>query len=201
MRRKAYRGSDIEFGYFGLPPDMCTGSSIMPQKNNPDVLELVRARTSRVMACAQAVMDIIKGLPSGYNRDLQEAKEPFMLGLTITRASLRIMALLVAGLKVNREALRRGFTPAVFAADHALSMVARGMPFRDAYHYVKKHPDEFGGLDPARAIALKTHVGATAGLDFAGMARQLAAERAFVSAEKRRYFKAISRLLRVPYPM
>ena len=172
----------------------------MPQKNNPDVLELVRARAARVMACAQAVMDIIKGLPSGYNRDLQETKEPFMLGLTMTRASLRIMASLVAGLKVNREALRRGFTPAVFAADHALGLVARGMPFRDAYHYVKKHLEEFRGLDPAKAIALKTHVGATAVLDFIDMARQLAAERAFVSAEKRRFFKAISRLLRVPYP-
>ena len=188
-----------EFGYFGLPPDMCTGSSIMPQKNNPDVLELVRARAARVMACAQAVMDIIKGLPSGYNRDLQEAKEPFMLGLTMTRASLRIMAPLVAGLKINREALRRGFTPAVFAADHALKLVARGMPFRDAYHYVKKHLNELDGLDPARAIALKTHIGATAGLDFADMARLLAAERAFASAEKRRYFKTISRLLRVTY--
>lgn len=189
-----------EFDYFGLPPDMCTGSSIMPQKNNPDVLELVRARAARVMACVQAVMNIIKGLPSGYNRDLQETKEPFMLGMTMTRASLQIMAPLVAGLKVNREALRRGFTPAVFAADHALSLVARGMPFRDAYHYVKKHLDELDGLDPARAIALKKHAGATAGLDFTGMARQLATERTFASGEKRRYFKIISRLLRVPYP-
>ncbi|MDD5678302.1 MAG: argininosuccinate lyase [Kiritimatiellae bacterium] len=190
-----------EFDYFSLSPDMCTGSSIMPQKNNPDVLELVRARTARVMACNQTVMDIIKGLPSGYNRDLQETKEPFMLGMTMTRASLRIMASLVAGLKINREALRRGFTPAVFAADHALSLVARGMPFRDAYHYVKKHLDELDDLDPDRAIALKTHAGATAGLDFAGMARQLAAERASAENEKRRYFKTISRLLRIPYPM
>ena len=124
-----------------------------------------------------------------------------MLGLAMTRASLRIMAPLVAGLEVNRAALRRGFTPAVFAADHALGLVARGMPFRDAYHYVKKHLEDFGGLDPVKAIALKTHVGATAGLDFAGMASQLAADRTFVSAEKRRFFKAISRLLRAPYPM
>ena len=75
------------------------------------------------------------------------------------------------------------------------------MPFRDAYQHVKKHLGEFEGLEPAKAIAMKTHVGATAGLEFAGMARQLAVERAFVSAERRRFFKAISRLLRVPYPM
>ncbi len=190
-----------EFGYFSLPPDMCTGSSIMPQKNNPDVLELVRARASRVMACSQTTMDIVKGLPSGYNRDLQEAKEPFMLGLTMTRASLRIMTPLIAGLKINRQALRRGFTPAVFATDHALSLVARGMPFRDAYNHVKQHLEELEGLDPARAIALKTHVGAPAGLNFGGMAGQLAAERKFAAAEKRRFYRAVSSLLRAPYPL
>lgn len=190
-----------EFGYFGLPPEMCTGSSIMPQKNNPDVLELVRARAARVMACTQAIMDIVKGLPSGYNRDLQETKEPFMLGLAITRASLQIMTPLVAGLQINPEALRRGFTPAVFATDHALGLVARGMPFRDAYHYVKNNLSTLASSDPAKAIAQKTHLGATAGLDFKGMTRRLAAERTFVSTEKRKFFKAISRLLRVPYPL
>lgn len=190
-----------EFGYFSLPAEMCTGSSIMPQKNNPDVLELVRARASRVMACSQTVMNIVRGLPSGYNRDLQEAKEPFMEGLAMTRASLRIMTALIAGLKVNREALLKGFTPSVFATDHALGLVARGMPFRDAYNHVKNNLGELAALSPAKAIALKTHVGATAGLDFIGMARQLAAEQAFVSVEKRRFFKFISRLLRVPYPL
>lgn len=190
-----------EFDYFALPPDMCTGSSIMPQKNNPDVLELVRARAARVMACSAAILDIVKGLPSGYNRDLQEAKEPFMLGLSIARASLRIMTPLMAGLKVNRKALIAGFRPAVFAADRALELVGKGMPFRDAYNYVKEHLGELEAADPAKAIALKHHLGAPAGLDFAGMARALAAERAFVSGKRRRYYRTVSRLLRVPYPI
>lgn len=189
-----------EFDYFALPSDMCTGSSIMPQKNNPDVLELVRARTARVIACSTAVLDIVKRLPSGYNRDLQETKEPFMLGLNITRASLRIMAPLMAGLKVNCKALCAGFRPAVFAADRALELVGRGMPFRDAYRYIKEHLGELKAMDPAEAIALKRHMGAPAGLDFAGMARSLAAERAFVSGAKRRYYRTVSRLLRVRYP-
>lgn len=124
-----------------------------------------------------------------------------MLGLTMTRASLRIMTPLIAGLKINRQALRRGFTPAVFATDHALSLVARGMPFRDAYNHVKQHLEELEGLDPARAIALKTHVGAPAGLNFGGMAGQLAAERKFAAAEKRRFYRAVSSLLRAPYPL
>ena len=79
-----------EFAYFVLPAEYCTGSSIMPQKKNPDVLELVRAKTSRVAAAAEGVYALLKGLPTGYNRDLQEAKEPFMEGLATTRASLRI---------------------------------------------------------------------------------------------------------------
>ncbi|MBI2441390.1 MAG: argininosuccinate lyase [Lentisphaerae bacterium] len=189
-----------EFNYFTLPAALCTGSSIMPQKHNPDVLELLRARTARVMACAQAALDIVKGLPSGYQRDLQETKELLMSGLALTRESLRIMAPMVAGLKVNRAALRQGFTPAVFAADQALNLVKRGMPFRDAYQYVKKHLAELKAQDPAKAIALKTHLGAPAGLNFAGIARRLAAEQAFASSEKRRFSKTISRLLRVAYP-
>ncbi|MBI2438444.1 MAG: argininosuccinate lyase [Lentisphaerae bacterium] len=190
-----------EFAYFSLPPDMCTGSSIMPQKHNPDVLELLRARAARVTACTHSVMDIIRGLPSGYQRDLQETKGPLMLGLALTRESLRIMAPLVAGVKVNAAALRRGFVPAVFAADEALSLVQRGMPFRDAYQYVKRHLDQLKARDPARAIALKTHFGAPAGLDFAGVARRLSAEQVFASGEKRRFSKNIGRLLQVVYPL
>lgn len=190
-----------EFNYFSLPRNMGTGSSIMPQKNNPDVLELVRSRAARVVASTQAVIEIIRGLPSGYQRDLQETKEPFLLALTMTRETLRIMDPFIAGLKVNREALLRGFTPAVFAAEQALRLASRGMPFRDAYDYVKKHPAELKTCDPARTIASKTHWGAPGGLDFAGMARRLAAERALARSEKRRFFKIISRLLKTKYPL
>ena len=91
-----------EFGYFVLPAEFCTGSSIMPQKNNPDVLELVRAKSAKVMSFAMAAAMTVKGLPGGYNRDLQETKEPFMEGLKVTRSCLRILAMLTGGLGVNR---------------------------------------------------------------------------------------------------
>jgi hypothetical protein len=105
------------------------------------------------------------------------------------------MTQLIAGLVVNKPALRNGFTPAVFAADRALGLAARGMPFRDAYNHIKKNLGELKSIDPADAIALKTHLGATAGLDFGGMARRLSAERAFAAGEKRRFDKIVSRLL------
>lgn len=190
-----------EFQYFSLPAEMGTGSSIMPQKNNPDVLELVRARTARVVAAVSGVMAIIKALPSGYNRDLQETKEPFLEGFRTTRASLCIMATIMRCLRINRPALLAGFTPAVFAADAALEQAARGVPFRDAYRQVKARLPTLAAGDPRQAIARKTHLGATAGLNFALMKQRMATDRRWVRAEQKRFYRALSRLLRRPYPI
>lgn len=162
-----------EFAYFNLPAAFCTGSSIMPQKKNPDVLELVRAKASRVQADMLAAFELVKGSPTGYNRDLQEAKEVFMSGIATTRASLRIMAAMMAETTANKEKLIAGFTPDVFATDRALELVAAGMPFRDAYHYVKNNLHELEAMDPHQAIARKKHLGATAGLDFKGLGRRV----------------------------
>jgi len=163
-----------EFAYFNLPAAFCTGSSIMPQKKNPDVLELVRAKASRVKADMIAAFDLVKGSPTGYNRDLQEAKEVFMSGIATTRASLRIMAAMLADTTVNKDKLIAGFTPDVFATDRALELVASGMPFRDAYHYVKNNLHELESMDPHVAIKRKKHLGGTAGLDFAMYDRKIA---------------------------
>ena len=190
-----------EFGYFALPAEFCTGSSIMPQKKNPDVLELVRSRAARVTACQTAVLDIVRSAPSGYNRDLQDAKEPFMEGLAMTRATLRILAPLIAGLGVNREKLLEAFTPDVFATDRALELVAGGMPFRDAYHHVKAHLDELQHMDPIAAVAQKTHLGAPAGLNFAGTTARVIAIAELVSDERAEFHAALSKLLGTKWPL
>lgn len=190
-----------EFGYFQLPAAYCTGSSIMPQKRNPDVLELVRAKASRVLAHHVGVFDIVKGGASGYNRDLQEAKEPFMDGVHTTRSCLRIMAQLMEGVTVNEEALRNGFTPDVFATDRALALVGEGMPFRDAYYHVKSHLDELRQMDPQEAVDKKTHLGATAGLDFAHYEKRLDRAAADMAGKQKHQDEAISRLLGVTYPL
>jgi argininosuccinate lyase len=184
-----------EFGYFRLPAEYCTGSSIMPQKRNPDVLELVRAKSARVLAHAAAAAAIVSGLPGGYNRDLQEIKEPFVEAVRTTRACLRIVALLVRGLAVDRKALLAGFTPDVFATDRALELVAQGMPFRDAYDRVKTHLDELKAVDPRGAIARKTHLGAPAGLDLAGLSARLREAASFATRNRRAFQRAVARLL------
>ena len=186
-----------EFGYFTLPDELCTGSSIMPQKKNPDVIELVRARSSRVKACELAVYDLIKNSPGGYNRDLQDAKEPFMEGIATTRACLRILAPFVQSIRVNKKALLAGFTPDVFATDRALELVAGGMPFRDAYHYVKANLGELENMDPVKAIEKKTHLGAPLGIDWNELKDRAAAVVETVREERRAIQTAVKKLMTV----
>jgi argininosuccinate lyase len=189
-----------EFGYFRLPPELGTGSSIMPQKCNPDVLELVRARGARVLGDLAAVQTVLKGLPGGYNRDLQDTKAPFLGGLQTTRASVRIMTLTADRLIVDAAALRAGFGPSVFAADRALALVAQGMPFRDAYRHVKENLDELAAADPRDAIGRRSHLGAPGGLDWAYFRERTRCIKRFAVRERRRYYAAISKLLGVNYP-
>ena len=190
-----------EFNYFTLPESMCTGSSIMPQKKNPDVLELIRAKAARVCAYTFSAFEITRALPSGYNRDLQETKEPFIEGLDTTLASLRIMIPLFKNIKVNRNALLDGFRPEVFAADHALFLTGRGMPFRDAYLYVKEHLTELTSINPLEAVRRKNHLGATAGLNLSVINARRAKEQKYFRNERTRFYRCISRLLGVVYPV
>ncbi len=190
-----------EFGWFRMPESCTTGSSIMPQKRNPDVCELVRSRAARVLSRAACVAEIARGLPSGYNRDLQDTKGELMEGLSATRGSLRAFLPLVQGLEADAGALRRGFTPDVFATDAALERVAAGEPFRDAYHYVKNHLNELALRDPGAAIRRKIHYGAPAGLDWLWLARELRAARAASDRRRRRVQAALSRLLGAAYPV
>ncbi len=190
-----------ELGYFTLPVEYGTGSSIMPQKNNPDVVELVRARVARVMACEMAVLDIARGLPSGYNRDLQETKGPFMEGICMTRGCLAILPQMIERMEVNREALLKGFTPGVFATDRALELVGQGMPFRDAYHYIKANLDELETMDAVESVQKKTHLGAPMGLDFGWYESRLKAGHEWKQAEWTDHCRMVSKLMGLKYPI
>ena len=155
-----------EFGYFSLPRAYCTGSSIMPQKYNPDVLELVRSKTAQVLGLATAALSLLHAMPGGYNRALQDCKGLYMKGLSITRTTLRILAKFVRGMGVDEAKLRAGFIPGVFATDVALRKVASGTPWREAYHQVRDNLEALSSESPDAAVAAKTHAGATAGLDY-----------------------------------
>ena len=110
---------------------------MMPNKRNPDPAELVRGRTARVTGHLVTALGLLKGLPGGYQRDLQEDKPPLFDAVAVTEASLRVMAGLMAGLLVDEERMRsaaaEGFTTATSVAD---ALVERGVPFREAHHVV-----------------------------------------------------------------
>ena len=172
-----------EFAYFRLPRAYCTGSSIMPQKYNPDVLELVRGKTAQVIGLATAALSLLHAMPGGYNRDLQDAKLLYMKGLSTTRTTLRILAKLVAGVEVDAAACRAAFTPGVFATDVALRKVAAGTPWRDAYHEVRDHLELLGTEDCDAAVKAKRHEGTCLGIDRALYRQRIASVRK--SAESR----------------
>jgi argininosuccinate lyase len=153
-----------EFGYFTLPDELCTGSSIMPQKKNPDGFELVRAKAGTVSGYAVQIKNIIRSLPTGYNRDFQETKRPFILGLVTGFECVVVMNLSVDKLIVNKEKLAAAFTPEIFAADAAYDLVRQGKAFRDAYREIGASLDKLGNYDPVRTIMAKTSTGTTGNL-------------------------------------
>ena len=131
--------STEEFGFVSPPDGLCTGSSLMPHKKNPDALELIRGKAARTLGDLMSILALLKGLPLTYNRDLQEDKEPVFHAVTTVYTSLMIMAMAVEGLVVHREKMKEAvvasFMPAVEMAEY---LVLKAVPFREAHHIVGK---------------------------------------------------------------
>ncbi|HMN43559.1 MAG TPA: argininosuccinate lyase [Povalibacter sp.] len=124
-----------EFSFVELPDAFTTGSSIMPQKRNPDVFELIRGRTATAQACLFEVMGIVAKLPSGYQRDLQLIKVPLFRGIDLCLDTLAILPAALAGVRFRQDRIR--LDPSIHAAAEANEMVVKeGIPFREAYRRV-----------------------------------------------------------------
>jgi argininosuccinate lyase len=129
--------SGPEYGFFTLPDAFTTGSSLMPQKKNPDALELVRGKAARVDADVVRLLALMKGLPAGYQKDLQEDKEAVFDAADTTLASVAIMTGVVSGLALDREAMRRAASnQEMLAAGLAVALARQGLPFRKAHEVV-----------------------------------------------------------------
>ncbi len=131
--------SSADFNFIELTDAFCTGSSIMPQKKNPDVPELVRGKTGRVYGNLFSLLTLMKSLPLAYNKDMQEDKEPLFDTLDTVKGSLKIFAEMIAEMKVKGDNMRiaaaRGFSTATDVADYC---VRKGLPFRQAHEVVGK---------------------------------------------------------------
>jgi len=172
-----------EFGYFSLPAQLCSGSSIMPQKKNPDGLELLRGKAASMAGYCAGMKNVIRALPTGYNRDFQETKDLFIKVLDTADISTQVAKLTIDELKVNKAKLLEGFTPEIFATDEALRLVASGKSFRDAYKEVGLNLKKLKNEDPVAALKKRTSLGTPGNLNLKYAKETAAAFRFFNQAE------------------
>ncbi len=147
MASDVIRYSSETHGFFDLDPAVCTGSSIMPQKKNPDVAEIIRGKHSVVLGQASTLQNLTQNLESGYHRDLQLTKEPVMTAFETVLDVLEASHLLISSIEVNKENLNKACTPELFAAEAAnLLVTEKGMSFREAYREVASNPEHCNKL-------------------------------------------------------
>lgn len=165
-----------EFRFFTIPDNVSTGSSIMPQKKNLDVAELIRARTATVVSCKHEITTNILNKISGYHRDGQEIKRPLFLGLRYTEMSLKAMGVVIKSIKPNEERLLEDMTPELFAAHKAFEMVKKEkVSFRDAYVKVGANLDKLK-IDKKTIVAMlkeSKHQGGTGNLLLNNLKREI----------------------------
>ncbi|HAU39356.1 MAG: argininosuccinate lyase, argininosuccinate lyase [Candidatus Peregrinibacteria bacterium GW2011_GWF2_43_17] len=160
-----------EFQFFLMDDSIATGSSIMPQKKNLDVAELIRGRTATVLACRnETTMNILNKI-SGYHRDGQEIKRPLFLGLKYTEMSIDAMGVILENIKPNKEILMKSMLgcPGLFAAHKAFEKVKEGMTFRDAYREVGTNINKIKVTEKeiSKWLKMSTHQGGTGNLQLA----------------------------------
>lgn len=174
-----------DWGFVRLPDAFVTGSSIMPQKRNPDVLELVRGKAHGVRAALVEVMGLAGSLPGGYHRDFQLLKGPLMRGVGAAREILRVMAHVLGGLEVNAERAEAACRNEIYATDRALELVVGGVPFRDAYRRVAQEVTE--GTQFAKSEGPR--------VQWEGLEARLGVYAAKMEHETRRVAKVVRRLI------
>ena len=147
-----------EFDFVSLPGQYTTGSSIMPNKSNPDVVELLRARAATIDGAVVEIQSVLS-LPSGYQRDLQLTKAPLIRGLKAALQALALVSPLVEGVEFKEEKMRQAISLDMFATDIALANTAKGVPFRTAYLEAKKSLEEMDSADAAASLAQRVSPG------------------------------------------
>ena len=152
-----------EFGFVALPDRYTTGSSIMPNKRNPDVVELLRASHAPV-AAARTEIESLLSLPSGYQRDLQYSKGSLFHGFRHGLGAMALLPDLLRGLRWNADRMRAAIEPAMYATDRAIELARDGTPFREAYRAAVDDPLPSFGADPEASLAARTSPGGAADL-------------------------------------
>jgi argininosuccinate lyase len=160
-----------EFGFVSLPSQYTTGSSIMPNKRNPDVIELLRA-TYASIAAARCEIEQLLSLPSGYHRDLQFSKGAIVHGFGRGLAALRLLPALLRELQWQPERMRAALEPSMYSTDSAIELALQGLPFRDAYVRAAD-PATWAARDPVASLQARSSPGASGALELEQLLRRL----------------------------
>lgn len=185
-----------EFNYFTVNEKITTGSSIMPQKKNVDVAELLRSKVHIVMGNYTQVVSLSGNLPSGYNRDLQDSKRPLMESLEITGKCLAVAKILAENITPNVKVLEKAMTPELFATHQALKMVKEGNSFREAYRIVGTESMSKQVLPHVLAILkLSKHIGGTGNLGLDIISLELKKKKAHFKNLLLKHRRALNNLL------
>jgi argininosuccinate lyase len=189
--------SGEEFGYLALPPELATGSSIMPHKQNPDLFELTRGRASAVEGDLLSVLQIKAKLSGGYHRDFQLLKEPLMRGMERTRAMVEAVTHAVPRLKVDPERCRAALAGGTLATDEVMRRVEDGSPFRSAYREVSaalKAGESFEPPSRDQILSRRKSTGGLGNLGLPELRSRIRKSLAWGARERRRFDSALRKL-------
>ena len=185
-----------EVNYFSVSEQIYSGSSIMPQKKNVDLAELLRSKVHLLTGNYVQLVSLSSNLISGYNRDLQDSKKPFMESLEIAHDSILVSTLLIKNLIPNKPKLKAALTPEIFATHQAYALVSQGIPFREAYQTVGNNLETIDEKDFSEFMKQSSHIGGTGNLMLEHFSTLLQNEKADLQKIKGKFAKSIKDLLK-----
>jgi argininosuccinate lyase len=185
-----------EFNFFKVSKEICTGSSIMPQKKNVDVAELLRSKIHLVLGNYLAIVSLSSNLPSGYNRDFQDIKMPLIKSLEITEECIKATNILVNNISPQKKFLKKSLTPEIFLTHKVFQLIKQGIPFREAYHKVSSGKFDFKIEDIERILKESSHIGGTGNLGLEKLSIRLSKEKENLKKEKAIFTSIIKNLLK-----
>ncbi len=184
-----------EFNYFEVDESICTGSSIMPQKKNLDLMEYIRAKTQVVIANQQLMSSITANLPSGYNADFAQTKGSLIESFEITFQTIDVLILTLKSIKPNKQNLIKNCTSEIYSTHFAYELVKKGLSFRQAYLKIKSNLKQISSPDSVSFLKLSTHSGGTNNLKLKLIKKNLNSHKDYWKKIKNKYKTIIGLLV------
>jgi argininosuccinate lyase len=186
-----------ELMYVKTNDNITTGSSIMPQKKNFDVMELIRARSKIVLANSFAIKNIISDLVSGYNRDTQEVKEPLIKSFVIVKETIQTLKVVFANIEFDEEAIKKHLSRGIFATDLAYKLVKQNYSFREAYKIASQKIEELEVKDNIIQESIKNRIseGSPATIDLKKYEKKIKEEKTTLKAKSDTFKECMKKLL------